>query len=90
MEADVQVENGIVDVLSSLGLFQKAYARFETFSEKGLKATKETYSTLLRGIKNMKNPDFEKAYAFLELYQKNFEEKDIGIYNSLLDVFVTF
>lgn len=38
----------------------------------------------------MKTPDFDKAYSFLEMYQKNFEEKDIGIYNSLLDVFVTF
>jgi len=38
----------------------------------------------------MKEPDFEKAYSFLEIYENTFKLKDITFYNTVLDLFITF
>ena len=82
--------NTIMDHLCARGHFPRAYALFESLGSKGVEPDNFTFSILIKGIKNMKDSNVETADKFLEMYQQMFEYKDIIIYNSVIDVYISF
>ena len=82
--------NIIMDYYCMTNKFKKANQIYEGLESKGIKADSFTYSILIKGIKNMARPDFKIASKFFELYKNENEVKDIIIFNSILDVFISF
>ncbi len=52
-----------------MGAFNEGFEQYEKMKSQGLTPNDETFKILLRGIKKMKEPDFEKAQNFITLYQ---------------------
>lgn len=48
-----------------------------------------TYSNLLKGMKNQKNPNINLALKFLKSFNQNHDKKDALIYNTVLDLFLS-
>lgn len=82
--------NIIMDYYCMTNQFKRANQIYEGLEQKGIKADSFTYSILIKGIKNMARPDFKIASKFFELYKNENEVKDIIIFNSILDVFISF
>ena len=57
--------------------------------KEGIKPNNLTYSNLLKGIKNSKNPQTDLALKFLKSFNETHENKDIMIYNIVLDLFIS-
>lgn len=81
--------NTIMDFHCMRGDFDKAQAIFLKLEDEGIKPDNFTFSILIKGIKNLKEPSLETALGFYELYKRTSEGKDIIMYNSLLDVFIS-
>lgn len=81
--------NTIMDFHCMRGDFERAQAVFLRLEEQGIAPDNFTFSILIKGIKNMKEPSLEVALGFYELYRRTNDCKDIIMYNSLLDVFIS-
>lgn len=81
--------NCILDYYCSNELFEMARNLYESFESKGFKGDNYTFSILLKGIKNSKNPDLEFADKIIELYLQNGNIVDLIILNSAIDVYMT-
>lgn len=81
--------NTIMDQLCIDGQFAKAYAIFNDLQNRGVQPDNFTFSILIKGIKNMKDFNVKIAENFFEMYQKYYECKDIIIYNSIIDVYIS-
>ncbi len=81
--------NIIMDYYCMTNQFKTAYEIFNTLESKQIKPDSFTYSILIKGIKNMTRPDFQIASRLFQLYREENEIKDIIIFNSILDVFIT-
>lgn len=82
--------NTIMDNYCIRGEFEKAYAIFEALPKHGFAADNFTFSIIIKGIKNMPEENVKTADKFLELYQSLFDFRDIIIYNSIIDVYISF
>lgn len=89
IEFDIDIQNAIIDYYCIKGDFIKAYELFEEMKESEIIPNNFTYSNLLKGMKNSKNPDIELALKFLKSFNQSHNRKDVLIYNTLLDLFLS-
>ncbi len=89
IQLNVVTFNSMINYYCLRGEFPKAVQVYEDINDQGLKPDAYTFSTLIKGIKNMHHPNLELALKFMKIYEQEFEAKDIIIYNSLLDVFIS-
>jgi len=81
--------NTIMDQLCIDGQFAKAYAIFADLQTRGVQPDNFTFSILIKGIKNLRDFNVQLADNFFEMYQQHYECKDIIIYNSIIDVYIS-
>lgn len=90
LKKNIYIINAILDFYCMNGDFQKAVEIFHHLKQDGITPDNFTYSIMIKGIKKMNNPDLELAERFYQTYVETIDMNNIIIYNSILDVFVTF
>ena len=89
LDANIITYNTIMDYYCITGNFEKAYQLYRSLSEKGISPDSFTFSILIKGVKSMDEPDIGAACALFEEYKNITENKDIILYNNILDVLVS-
>lgn len=89
LEANIITYNTIMDFYCITGRFGKAYELYKSLNEKKIPADSFTYSILIKGVKSMDIPDVDAACELFEEYKQNTPNKDIIIYNNIVDVLVS-
>lgn len=89
VKPNIVTYNTIMDFHCSRGDFEKAQSIFINLQESEIEPDNFTFSILIKGIKNMKEPSLEICICFYEMYKTSTIAKDIIMFNSLLDVFIS-
>merc|ERR1711976_761952 len=81
--------NTILDYNCMNKSFEEVYKKYEEMKNLNIKPDNFTYSIMIKSIKKMEKPDLDLAENFFNNYIKEYNTKDIIIYNSILDLFIT-
>lgn len=89
LEQNIITFNTLIDFYSMNGQFEKAYELFKSLEAKNIQADSYTYSILIKGIKNMKEPNLAITEELFEDFTSKNQFGDIIVFNSILDVLVS-
>jgi len=81
--------NTVMDYYCAAGDFEKAYALTKVIQEQGLQLDSFSLSILIKGIKNCRSMDIAVIAPFLEFFHETKIEKDIIMFNSLIDILIS-
>lgn len=81
--------NIIIDFHCMRGDFERAIQLFHSLESMGVTADQFTLSILVKGLKSIREPSVSTASEFYKLFEASQVPKDIIMFNSLLDVFIS-
>ena len=89
IQPNIVTLNSIMECYCLTGRFDQAYAVFTGLVAKGFKPDSYTYSTMIKGVKNMDLPDIDLALRIFEQYKAEDFDKNTVIYNNIIDLLVS-
>ena len=87
IQPSIVTYNTLIDSYFKQNRYNQAWILFELLKKSDKKPDNFTYTTMINGIKSMKNPDLERAFQLFQEY-KEINKPDQIIYNCLLDACV--
>lgn len=81
--------NILMDFYCSIDQFNKAKEIFHSLPEKNIEADSFTFSALIKGLKHSKEDIIENGMNLFRRYMRTFDNQEIVVYNSILDLLVS-
>lgn len=86
LELNLDTYNLTMDFYCAVNNFEKTFEIFKAMKLENIKPDLHSYCTLIRCIKKMESPNTTLVLRLLGEYEKDVEERQVGIYNSVIDL----